>query len=182
MVESKFSLQKSVEIYMNFVGIFNNLESSPNLSFNVESDLAIKNIDSILLYISQNNLPIKEIVIGRSDLARSLGIIDVNSDIIFKISKSIILNKKNLLINVGGNLTYKSFDFISRLTNFGLNSFESRKCTFKCSKGLSEEKFNNIIKKGLEFELSWLNYKKKLYSERSEEENNRIFSINQRLL
>ena len=31
MVESKFSLQKSLEIYMNFVGIFNNLESSPDL-------------------------------------------------------------------------------------------------------------------------------------------------------
>ena len=182
MIESKYTLQKSFEIYSNFLSIFKNLGSSPDFSFNIESKLGINNIDSIISCVSENNLPIKEIVIGRSDLARSLGNIDVNSNFIFEISKSILIKKKNLEINVGGNLSSKSFEFINQLTSYGLKSFESRKCTFKCSKDLIEEKFNQIIRKGLEFELAWLNYKKKMYSERSEEENNRIIKIKERLL
>ena len=158
------------------------MNKSPNLSFNIESKLSVKNIDSIIEHIYEKNLPISEIVIGRTDLSKSLEISDVNSEKIFKISKSIIDKRRSLNINLGGNLSIKSFVFIKKLTQHGLHSFESRKCTFKSARNLSKEEFDNLINIGLEFELAWLEYKKKLYSERSEEENNRITSIKGRLL
>ena len=182
MMESKYALSKSFSIYEKMINIFTNLKKSPNLSFNIESKLSVKNIDSILEYIYEKNLPISEIVIGRTDLSKSLEISDVNSEKIFKISKSIIDKRRSLNINLGGNLSKKSFTFIKKLTQHGLHSFESRKCTFQSAENLSQDEFDNLINIGLEFELAWLEYKKKLYSERSEEENNRITSIKGRLM
>ena len=181
MVESRYALGRSVDIYKSFLKTFENLGSSPNLSFNIESALSILNIDSILQKIFEEKLPISELVIGRTDLAKSLSISDVNSQDILNISKSILDKKKYLRINIGGNLSLKSYEFINHLKSLGLHSFESRKCTFKCKKDLTKEEFNEIIFKGLEFELAWLTYKKNLYSERSEEENMRIFKIKERL-
>ena len=41
--------------------------------------------------------------------------------------------------------------------------------------------FNSLINNALEFELSWLNCKKNLYGDRSQEENQRIKTIESRL-
>ena len=60
-------------------------------------------------------------------------------------------------------------------------AFESRKCTFSNLKPLSQNSFNSLINNGLEFELSWLNFKKSLYQNRSEEENYRISNISKRI-
>ncbi len=183
MVESDFSLSRSVAIYLSFLNLFKDLENYPKLSFNVETYLAIKNIDKIIQYIQKEDVPITEIVLGRTDLSRSLGIVDVNSNEIFNFSKNLLSKFSNSNINftVGGNLGIKSFEFIKNLFDCGLFAFESRKCTFQCTGDLNRTKFKQIIKKSLKFELSWLNYKKKLYSDRSEEENIRIETITNRL-
>ena len=55
----------------------------------------------------------------------------------------------------------KSFSFISNLSKKGLYAFESRKCTFKTYESLKKDNFNSLISSALEFELSWLNCKKK---------------------
>ena len=128
---------------------------------------------------SEENIPIKRIVIGRKDLSYSLGINNVNSEKVYEISKELIIKSSlySLEATIGGNLTNQSFEFIKSLSYLGLDSFESRKCTFKAKKYFSSVEFEKLIRDSLEFELSWLYYKKNLYSNNSNEENIRIKSI-----
>ena len=74
-----------------------------------------------------------------------------------------------------------SFEFINCLSDKGLYAYESRKCTFKVKGQILKNEFEDLIKKGLEFELAWLNYKKEIYINRSINDNARINSINLRL-
>ena len=55
---------------------------------------------------------------------------------IYKIAFSILEKAKEQNINVtlGGNVSNKSFQFISALSKYGLKSFETRKCTFLLDK------------------------------------------------
>ena len=76
---------------------------------------------------------------------------------------------------------FESFPFISALSKKGLYAFESRKCTFKTSESLKKNNFNSLNSSALEFELSWLNCKKNLYGDRSQEEDLRIKTIQSRL-
>ena len=94
------------------------------------------------------------------------------------------LNKaylNNIRCTVGGNITSESYEFIHDLGKFKLSAFETRKTTFKFSKSISKNEFDNLIKLSLEFELAWLNLKSSLYSLRSNEENARICKIKNRL-
>ena len=67
------------------------------------------------------------------------------------------------------------------MINLKLNAFETRKTTFKLSKSISKNEFDNLIKLSLEFELAWLNLKRSMYSLRSNEENARVNKIKNRL-
>ena len=183
MVESEYSLEYFINSYQKFSNDFKDLNEETNLAINIESKLGYENIEKIIEAISKKSLPITHIVIGRTDLSSSLQINDVNSEKIFNITKD-ILNKaylKNIKCTLGGNLTSESFEFINNLRNFQLNAFETRKTTFKLSKSISKNEFNNLIKLSLEFELSWLNLKRSMYSLRSNEENARVNKIKNRL-
>ena len=142
-----------------------------------------ENIDLIIKKII--NLPnsLENIVIGRSDLASSMGIEDVNSKYIFEITSQIIskCKRNNIKATIGGNLTRDSYAFIKNFNLTELKAFESRKCTFSNSNDLSEELFNKLIQGGLEFELTWLDFKKSMYTDRSKEENIRISNIINRM-
>ena len=183
MVESEYSLEYFINSYQKFSSDFKDLNEETNLAINIESKLGYENIEKIIEAISKKSLPITHIVIGRTDLSSSLQINDVNSEKIFNITKD-ILNKaylKNIKCTLGGNLTSESFEFINNLRSFQLNAFETRKTTFKLSKSISKNEFNNLIKLSLEFELSWLKLKKSMYSLRSNEENARVNKIKNRL-
>ena len=183
MVESDYSLEYFINSYQKFSNDFKDLNEATNLAINIESKLGYENIEKILKVISEKSLPISYIVIGRTDLSSSLQIKDVNSEKIFEISKD-ILNKsyfKNIRCTLGGNLTSESFEFINNLNNFKLYAFETRKTTFKYSKSISKNEFDNLIKLSLEFELAWLNLKRSMYSIRSNEENARVYKIKNRL-
>tara|TARA_Y100001968_G_C19430344_1_gene756643 strand:+ start:1321 stop:2112 length:792 start_codon:yes stop_codon:yes gene_type:complete len=183
MVESSFAVSTSSEIFEKYLRSFKGLRDSTNLLINVESVLTIKNFDSILETIIQNELSINSLVIGRTDLSASLGINDVNSKKIFELSKEIIekSNKYSIPVAIGGNLTNDSFEFINRLAGIGLHAFESRKCTYKIENEISKKDFEELINIGLEFELAWLNYKKETYTNQSNQENTRIKTISYRL-
>ena len=86
----------------------------------------------------------------------------------------------NLKVTIGGNITRNSYEFIHNLDK-SIYAFESRKCTLSNLKPLSQSSFNTLINNGLEFELSWLKFKKSLYQIRSEEENYRISNISKRI-
>ena len=181
MVESKYSLLNCFEMIQKFLPLFKELTNTPKLFINIESQLALENIDSILQLIHNENLPVKSIVIGRSDLSKSLNICNVDNEMMLKICAGLIKKRKNLNVTLGGNLMNKSFSFVSNLSKKGLYAFESRKCTFKINKNLDKNNFNSLIKSALDFELSWLNCKKNLYGDRSQEENLRIKTIESRL-
>ena len=183
MVESDYSLEYFINSYQKFSTDFSELNEITNLAINIESTLGYKNIEKILEVINKKSLPISHIVIGRTDLSSSLQIKDVNSQIIFNITKD-ILNKayaKNIRCTVGGNLTSESFEFINNLGIYKLNAFETRKTTFKFSKSISKNEFDNLIKLSLKFELAWLNFKSSMYAVRSNEENARVCKIKNRL-
>ena len=183
MVESKYGVNYAAEIFLKYLPVFNRFKTKPNLFINIESKQGIKNIDSIIEAVYKENMPIKRIVIGRKDLSYSLGINNVNCEKIYEISKELIIRSSlcSLKTTIGGNLTNQSYKFIKNLSYLGLDSFESRKCTFKANKHFSSTEFEELIKDSLEFELSWLYYKKNLYANNSNEENIRIKSILARL-
>lgn len=183
MIESEYSFEYFINSYQKFSNDFKDLNEETNLAINIESKVGYENIEKILEVISKKSFLISHIVIGRTDLSSSLQIKDVNSKIIFNITKD-ILNKaylKNIKCTLGGNLTSKSFEFIHNLRNFKLDAFETRKTTFKFSKSISKSEFDNLIKLSLEFELAWLNLKRNMYSLRSNEENARVYKIKNRL-
>ena len=111
MVESKYSLLNCSEIFEKFLPLFKGLTTTPKLFINIESQLALKNIDSILKLIEEENLPVESMVIGRSDLSKSLNICDVDNEKMLKICIELINKKTNLNVTLGGNLMNKSFEF-----------------------------------------------------------------------
>ena len=135
MVESEFAIEYCANSYNSLILSFKELNICPNLSINIESKKGIKNIDNILKKIEDLSLPVKDIVVGRSDLAKSLNESDVNSKLILELTRMIIEKCKNSNINVtvGGNLSNKSFEFIKSFDYYDLVAFESRKCTFNNS-------------------------------------------------
>ena len=94
MVESEYSLEYFINSYQKFSHDFKDLNEKTNLAINIESKLGYENIEKILGLISKKSLPIKYIVIGRTDLSSSLQINNVNSKEIFNITKD-ILKKTN---------------------------------------------------------------------------------------
>jgi len=182
MVESPFAAEICSEYFLSMLEAFKLMHDAPNLLINIESKKTIKNLVSILEVIKQNNLPISSVVIGRSDLANSIGNKDVNDSDIFNIVSSIVKTCKryNIDCTLGGNITKKSYKFIEKLGS-SINAFESRKCTFLIDRSFNEKIYSELINAGLEFELSWLEFKQNMYSQRSNEENKRISIIQKRL-
>ena len=183
MVESSFTAELCSESFNSIVEAFETFNEKPKLFINIESIKTIENIDSILEIISKNQLPISSLVIGRSDLASSLGNKDVNSKEIFDIVENVIYksNKYNLNSTLGGNITPRSFSFLEKIKN-KLTSFESRKCTFLIDKKFDQKEYKKLITNGLDFELAWLEFKQNMYSQRSNEENERISLLKKRIL
>lgn len=155
MVESSYALKKFVQSI--------NTNSIPIL-INIETNLAIENFSKILKVKEFKKL--HGIVIGRSDIAGSLGLEKkyVDSKIIFKmVSKKLNYLKKNLrkkfIIKMGGSITDKSKNFILKLYNAKiLNSVETRNIEIKINiKTINN--FKVILNEAFLFELEWLNYK-----------------------
>ena len=182
MVESSFSAEICSEFFESLINAFQMMYERPNLFINIESIKTVNNLNSILESISQKKLPIKSFVIGRSDLASSLDIDDVNSAAMFEIVENIIFKAQDhcMDLTLGGNITGKSYNFINKLKDKVI-SFESRKCTFLLNKNIDEIQYKQLINDGLEFELAWLEFKQNMYSQRSNEENTRINLIKKRI-
>lgn len=183
MVESAYSLEYFINPFNKFCSDFNNLNRKTNLSINIESKIGYENIEKILKVIKEKSLPVDQIVIGRTDLSSSFKIKNVNSDLIFNITKNILSKSLsyNIACTIGGNLTSESFQFIQDLKKYNLYAFESRKVTFKLSDSITKKEFDQLINLSLEFELAWLNLKSSIYSVRSNEENARVSIIKRRL-
>ena len=183
MIETKISLKNIIDIYNNVLEIYSDTDIKPSIIINIESFLAYQKLDEIIEFIKTSDTKIKGIVIGRKDLSKSMSEKDSNSERILKIALSILerAKKYNINVTVGGNITYKSYHFISSLSKEGLKSFETRKCVFSIDNNISKKAFKEFVKFGLYFELEWLRFKKELYKYQSKKEDQRIESILSRI-
>lgn len=181
MVESPFALKK----YLSAIDMaFPEEEERENVSFfvNIETIDAYNNFDKMLELENINKLT--GIVLGRSDMSCSLGFTkrDVNSVQLFEIAETIIkkAKKKGLKFVIGGSVDVKSLDFFKKLPKANFTAFETRKVIFKCPDALAKTAKKGIYK-ALEFELLWLLSKKDYYVQISNEDNNRIKNIKNKL-
>jgi 4-hydroxy-2-oxoheptanedioate aldolase len=163
MVETPFSFSK----YLNSVDSTSNIK----LQFVCESITAYNNLEDILSLDTNSRLA--GIVIGRSDFTKSLGLnkSQVDSKDICEYVESILITSKKhkLITTLGGNISTKSSNFIKDMFLKGyLDKIETRNVVI----GLNSNNINNldeVISNALDFEINWLKYKSKLYSEISNE-------------
>jgi len=173
MVETEFALQKFIESVSHISGI--------KFYINIESKTAYENIDKILDSPSAKML--SGIVVGRSDFVKSYGYDKsfVNSDFIFQKTYEIMKKAKlyGLETLMGGNLSPKSVEFISKLKNENLIDYiETRNVIIKVG-DISE--IENDIQSAIEFETIWLDYKSKKYKEISDSYYSRSQTLKERL-
>jgi len=153
-----------------------------NAFINIESKQAVVMLDSICSELKSSSSNISTVVIGRSDLARSYHIDNVESPFIHDICSSILdkLSSSDIMVAIGGALTVNSYSFLQSL-KVPPSFYETRKCTFAYSQNTSPSMFNSCVKSALMFELAWLRYKKSYYSHVSQSDNLRISSILNRI-
>ena len=129
-----------------------------NLLINIETKTAVKNLDDILAVSNQFD-ELKGVVIGRTDLTQSLQIPreNIESHQVFELCSHILVKSKahSLKVTLGGNITSRSHSSILRLSDMGLDAFETRKCCIKTGT-YDELTFASLIEKALLFEQSIL--------------------------
>ena len=155
MIESPYALKKFVDAAENIFA-----DEYIKLFINIETKTALENIDEIIH--SKDFECIKGIILGRGDLACSMGMDrkNVNCEEIFDIAKNLSKKMKNCGKDfiVGGCVSPDSLSFFGGLPY--LSGFETRKIVF--DKNIL--KLNNAdvgIIKAINFEIEWLKYKQK---------------------
>ena len=183
MVESLYALKIGVHNYNEACSSFRSHTYSPRLFTNLETTTAVSVAPLLADHILANKPPLSGIVIGRSDLASSLSITDVDSPELLDFSMNLlnIFLPLGISITLGGAITSKSYEFISKLYDHGLTAYETRKCTINLDEGLSFSVFNSTIHKCLEFELMWLQHKLSLSHEANSSDLCRINILKERL-
>ncbi len=161
MVESEYNLTKFIQTVSN--------EFKGDLYMNLESINGFKNLSKI---INTNQFKkIKGVVVGRSDLVGSLKLdkSKVNSKKIFNLVKNGLrkIKRKKKLVKIGGNLTVKSKNFLSKLFSEKLiDRAETRNFEFRINK-YALRNFDMIINLIFKFEIEWLKFKNKNFTSNS---------------
>ena len=156
MIESRFAMSKFLGMATENIGMM----------FVCETANAVENLESIF---SDNDItPLSGMVFGRSDFAKSMGLnkSEVDSSIVCeKVEKALTLAKRhNLLTTLGGNLSIKSSEFIAEMFSKGLlDRVETRNVIIQLNKN-NVTNVSETIQGALDFELSWLQSKKKNYT------------------
>lgn len=181
MIESAYALKKFISVIKK---VYSSVEERKSVSFfiNIETSVGYMNIDDILK-LDEIDL-LSGIVLGRSDMACSLGLSkqDVNSSLLLDRAIGISEKLKNtkLKLIIGGSVDSNSLPFLRRVSAAKLQAFETRKVIFKCPEALGDDAEEGI-KKALEFELLWLKEKKRAYLAMSAEDDERIASLHCKL-
>lgn len=176
MVESKFAIRQFIDtIYDN--GYNNKVE----LFVNIETINAYNNIDEMFEPSVCDELT--GIVVGRSDLCKSMGLTKQNVDdkqVLYIVSSIMSKAKKcNLKTIMGGNLTKNSLEFINSLKINGLiDAVETRNVLMEIT---DINKVSNNIEEAIKFELDWITYKNECFDKMSKDNIKRINSLKLRL-
>lgn len=149
---------------------------------NLETQLSLDNIDSILSNISGRN-GLSGLVFGRVDFVGSRGAnrTEVNSkaveDAVLMVASR--LKKANLELVVGGAVSIESLAFLKSVAQEHLTRFETRKVVFS-AESLDVNDIGNGLLDAVHFELLWLLNKKEYYGNIHREDDKRIEMLESR--
>ena len=180
MVETPFALQK----YLHAIEVVFPKDEQENIEFliNIETLQAFRNFDDMLKVPKIDTF--NGIVVGRSDMVGSMGLDkkEINKEQVFDITKEILIKAKqrNMTCVVGGTITAESLPFLRKLPKGLLDRYETRKVCFSCPQALGDNAAEGIDK-SLLFELLWLQNKKNYYKTISQEDENRICNLEERI-
>ncbi|MCX7781137.1 MAG: aldolase/citrate lyase family protein [Negativicutes bacterium] len=175
MIESKFALEKYLAMVADEYA--DNELADMNLLINIETVDGYEKFDQILS--AENIARLNGIVLGRTDLAKALGVQDVNAPQVLAIARSVFAKAKrhSLLCIVGGGTTPKSVPFFQALHGEGvLDGFETRKVVFTdCLK--AEGHIEQGILLALQFEYHWYELKQQYYGRILREDADKMKSL-----
>lgn len=159
MIESKFALEKYLD--MAATEYSDEELEDMNLLINIETTDGYEKIDQILS--AENVGRLNGIVLGRTDLAKALGVTDVNAPQVLEIARTIFTKAKqhSLICIVGGGTTVKSIPFFEQLKGV-LDGFETRKVVF-ADYSRAEGSMDEGILLALKFEYHWYELKQQYY-------------------
>ena len=177
MVESGFATTKFIS------AVSERYSSNSNVNFyvNIETQNAVNNCKSI---ISSGKDFLKGIVVGRSDLAKSLGLTkeETNSDEIFDLASKVFeeAKKYNLQTVMGGNVNINGRDFISKMYSSKLlDKIETRLVICKVNDYLIEN-FSEFVNLSIELEKLLLDRKISMIKTDMDSMSSRINAIRKR--
>ena len=180
MIESSFALKKYIEALIRYFPT--DLRREIRFGINIETCQAVEKISEILN--SEIVGFINFITLGRGDLTCSMGMKrdQVDDEEIYTIAEKVFTEAKEQKIEtcIGGCISSGSINFIKRLFEKKLlDKFETRKVVYKIT---TDAEISNIgIDKALEFELLWLENKKRYYGEIFREDDTRIDTLKARI-
>lgn len=155
MIESQFAFRK-------YLSAFSSVYSSgsqvrPRKLINIESIHGWDQLDSILEVATNSNL--QGVVVGRGDLAESMGLARsyVDSETVMSATEDILHRAKSLdlVCGLGGLVSHESLDAIWSLHGRGyLDFFETRKVKIKLDQVSNREELSLILRLALQFEIA----------------------------
>lgn len=174
MIESNFAAKKFISATNPWVDFLD------ERNINIETITAIEKVEQIL---NENHEKINGIVIGRTDLALSMGLTKKEVDspaVMEKVEKALGIAKKfNLMTTIGGSFNTNSIDHVLGLYNKGLlDRFETRKAIMKASS--NKEELLETLDFAFKIECDFLTRTLLIHESSSKAALNRIQSIKER--
>ena len=175
MIESPFALRKFAGAVANVYG--QDRSEWPELFFNIETDRSARESDRLLS--AARDLAIDGVVVGRGDLAESMGLArtDVDSAPVTDLVRSVLTQARTLGLGcgMGGGVSTRTVPTVLSLVDAGvLDFFETRKVLIFAADAPSDTDLRSEILLALKFELRWLEHKRRLYARIVSEDDARI--------
>lgn len=180
MIESPYAAYKCMEMYKS--AICDRKSVAPKLLINIETTLALQNLELILDKIQD---VASGVVFGRVDFTLSSGLTrqDIPSDYVnesvLKVSQ--VCKDRDLEFVLGGGVSVDSVAFLREVSSIRLDRFETRKCLID-SVALATDSIYELLQDCVLIELLWLKYKSSSYSLMTSEDANRIEMLEKRHL
>ncbi len=174
MVESSFAVSKFIASTENKCRLLS--IETPKKFINIETLTAVSNVEEIL---HQHHSSLDGIVVGRSDLSKSMGLQKSNvndKEVIENVSRTLACAKKyNLKTKMGGTVSNASVPIIQELFAQGLlDRFETRAVIFDLNR---VKDISSSIKSALRYEQMLLKKRMTFHSAKSNFYDQRINNI-----
>jgi 4-hydroxy-2-oxoheptanedioate aldolase len=175
MVESAFALRKFAGAATSVYGA--DRDQRPLMLFNIETERSA--LDHELLLDAAVDLGIDGVVVGRGDLAESMGLVrgGVEAPEVSDHLRRILAaaRSRGLVCGFGGGVSTRTVPLALSLRDAGiLDYFETRKVLLSPGPSADEESLRREVLVALQFELGWLEHKRDFYANIVGEDDARI--------